>query len=52
VVLCVVVAAILGSIESLIARLKLKAVPQYILVALIAGGIALLTATFRIGGQG
>lgn len=52
VLLCVAVAALLGSVESLVARLKLRAVPQYIVVALIAGGVALLATTWRIGGQG
>jgi formate hydrogenlyase subunit 4 len=51
VLLCLVVAVFLGSVESLVARLKLRAVPQYILAALIAGGIALLAATWRLGGQ-
>jgi formate hydrogenlyase subunit 4 len=52
VLLCVAVAALLGSVESLVARLKLRAVPQYIVVALVAGGVALLATTWRMGGQG
>lgn len=47
--LCVLVAAVVGTIESLIARLKLRAVPQYLTVALAAGAIALLATTWRLG---
>lgn len=47
--LCVFIAALMGTIESLIARFKLRAVPQYIAVALISGVIALLAASWRIG---
>ena len=43
--LCLAVAVVLGTIESLIARLKLQALPQYVVVGLIAGGIALLGTT-------
>ena len=40
----------IGTVESLIARLKLRAVPQYIVVALVAGGVALLVDAWRAGG--
>jgi formate hydrogenlyase subunit 4 len=52
VLLCLVLAALIGSIESLVARLKLRAVPQYILASIVAGGVALLATTWRIGGHG
>lgn len=42
----------MGTVESLIARLKLRSVPQYIVVALVAAGVALLATTFRRGGAG
>ena len=42
----------IGTVESLVARLKLRAVPQYIVVALVAAGVALLATTFRTGGAG
>lgn len=45
-----VLATVTGTIESLIARFKLRAVPQYILVAIVASGVALLATTFRVGG--
>jgi formate hydrogenlyase subunit 4 len=51
-VLCVVVAVVIGTIESLIARLKLRAVPQYIALALVSGAIALLATTWRTAGAG
>lgn len=44
------VAVLVGTIESLIARLKLRAVPQYVGVAIAAGAIALLATTWRLGG--
>jgi formate hydrogenlyase subunit 4 len=47
--LCVAVAAFVGSVESLVARLRLRAVPQYIAVALACGGIALLATIWRVG---
>jgi formate hydrogenlyase subunit 4 len=47
-----VLAVAIGTIESLIARFKLRAVPQYIVVALVAAGIALLATTFRADGAG
>jgi formate hydrogenlyase subunit 4 len=48
--LCVFVAVVIGTVESLVARLKLRAVPQYIAVALAAGAVALLAAAWRVGG--
>jgi formate hydrogenlyase subunit 4 len=48
--LCVLVAVFIGTVESLIARLKLRAVPQYIALALVSGAIALLATTWRAGG--
>jgi formate hydrogenlyase subunit 4 len=47
--LCIAVAGLIGSIESLIARLKLRTVPQYIVVALSSGAIALLATAWRVG---
>lgn len=50
VLLCCAVAALVGTIESLIARLKLRSVPQYIVVAFASGVIALLATAWRAGG--
>ena len=47
--LCALVAVFVGSVESLLARFKLKAVPQYIAVALACGGVALLATIWRVG---
>jgi formate hydrogenlyase subunit 4 len=47
-----VLAVAIGTIESLVARLKLRAVPQYIVVGLVAASVALLATTFRTGGVG
>lgn len=47
--ICVAVAIVVGTIESLIARLKLRTVPQYIVVALAAGVVALLGTLLRQG---
>ena len=49
--LCSAIAIAIGLSESLVARLKLRVVPQYIVVALVAGGIALLSMLGR-GGPG
>ncbi len=46
------VAVLVGTIESLIARLKLKAIPQYVLVALVAAFVALLASTWHSGAAG
>jgi formate hydrogenlyase subunit 4 len=40
----------LGTIESLIARLRMRTVPQYVAVALIAGVIALLATAWQLPG--
>lgn len=48
--LCALVAVFVGTVESLLARLKLRAVPQYIAVALACGGVALLATIWRVGG--
>lgn len=47
--ICLAVAIGLGLIESLIARLKLRIVPQYIVVALVAAAIALISTLGRGG---
>jgi len=41
------VAAVVGTIESLVARLKLRAVPHYIAAAVFAGIVALLATAWR-----
>jgi formate hydrogenlyase subunit 4 len=51
VLLILLLAAVIGTIESLTARLRLRVVPQYIILALVAGGIALLATTWT-GGPG
>jgi formate hydrogenlyase subunit 4 len=48
--LCVVVAIGVGTIESLVARLKLRALPQYLAFALLAAVVALLATAWRLGG--
>lgn len=47
--ICIAIAIVLGLVESLIARLKLRVVPQYIVVGLISAGIALLSMLGRGG---
>jgi formate hydrogenlyase subunit 4 len=47
--ICLAIAVVLGMVESLIARLKLRVVPQYIVVGLVAAGIALLSMLGRGG---
>ncbi|NVB82550.1 MAG: hydrogenase [Kofleriaceae bacterium] len=47
--ICMAIAVVLGMAESLIARLKLRVVPQYIVVGLVAAGIALLSMLGRGG---
>jgi formate hydrogenlyase subunit 4 len=47
--LCALVGVLLGTVESLVARLKLRAVPKYIAVALACGGVALLATIWRVG---
>ena len=48
--LCAAVAVGVGTVESLVARLKLRRVPLYIAIALVAGAIALLATSWRAGG--
>lgn len=50
--LCVAIAIAIGLSEALIARLKLRVIPQYIAVALIASAVALLSMLGRTGGAG
>lgn len=45
-------AVAIGTVESLIARLKLRAIPKYILAGLVASAIALLATTWRVGAVG
>ncbi len=47
--LCVTVAVVIGTVESLIARLRLRTVPRYILISIVAGMVALLATTWRLG---
>ncbi len=51
VVLCLAIAIVVGSIESLMARLRLRTVPQYIFVALAAAAVGLLATAWRAGGE-
>ena len=48
--LCLLVAVAVGTCESLIARLKLRAVPVYIAIALASAAVALLATAWRAGG--
>ncbi len=48
--LCLGVAVAIGTFESLVARLRLRTVPQFIVVAFFAGSIALLATASRVGG--
>jgi formate hydrogenlyase subunit 4 len=50
VILCGVIAAVIGTIESVIARLKLRAVPQYLMFAVVAGAVVLLASLGRTAG--
>jgi formate hydrogenlyase subunit 4 len=52
VVLLLLLAVAIGTVESLVARLRLKSVPQYIVVALVAAGVALLATTWPTGSAG
>jgi formate hydrogenlyase subunit 4 len=45
--LCAVVAVAVGTVESLIARLRLRAVPKYIVVAMLSASVALLASAWR-----
>lgn len=50
VALSAAVAIFLATVESLVARLKLRRVPQYIVIAVVAGAVALLATSWRAGG--
>jgi len=52
VALILLLAIFMGTIESLVARLQLRAVPQFIVVALLAGSLALLATTWGPAGGG
>lgn len=49
VALSVGIAVVVGTVESLIARFKLRAVPHYIAAAIVAGVVALLATAWRAG---
>ena len=46
------IAVFIGTVESLIARLKLRAIPQFILLGIVAAFVALLAVAWRSGGAG
>ncbi len=48
--LCAAVAVAVGTVESLIARLRLRTVPKYIALALASAAVALLATAWRAGG--
>ncbi len=48
--MCLAIAVVLGLVESLVARLRLRDVPRYIMFALVSGGVALLALLGRLGG--
>lgn len=48
--LLIAAAIAVGMVESLIARLKLRVIPQYTLAAVVAALVALLASTWRMGG--
>lgn len=50
--LCVAIVILVGTIESLMARLRLALVPRYIASGLAAGCLALAATLWRAGGQG
>jgi formate hydrogenlyase subunit 4 len=50
-VLCVLIAVTIGTVESLIARLRLRTVPKYVALAVSSGAIALLATAWRAGGS-
>ena len=43
------VAIFVGTVESLVARLRMSAVPQYVLVAIVSGAVALMTTAWWQG---
>jgi formate hydrogenlyase subunit 4 len=48
--LCLALAVLIGTVESLVARLKLNTIPQYILLCLIAASVALLATSWHGSG--
>lgn len=48
--LCAVLAVLVGTVESLVARLRLRAVPRYIAVGLASATVALLATAWDVGG--
>lgn len=52
VALCLLLAVAIGTVESLVARWRMRAVPQYVVIALVAAGVALLATTWKLGGAG
>ena len=52
IVLSMAIAVVIGTVESLIARLRLKTVPKFILISIAAGTVALFATTWRVGGPG
>ena len=49
--LSTLVAVAVGTVESLIARLRLRTVPKYIAIAIASAGVALLATAWRAGGE-
>lgn len=47
--ICLAIAIVLGLVESLIARMRLRVVPQYVVIGLVSAGIALLSMLGRGG---
>lgn len=50
VLIVLVLAVVVGTIESLVARLRMRVVAQYVLAGMVAAGCALLATTFDGGG--
>lgn len=46
---CGVVAVVIGTVESVVARLRMRAVPGYVVVALVAGSVAVLATSWSPG---
>ncbi len=49
--LVLAVAVLVGTIESLVARLRMRAIPAYTGIAVLAGALALILVTLRNGGS-
>ena len=47
---CLLLAVLVGTIESIIARFKMSAIPQFILAGLVAAAVALLATSWRGAG--